>query len=109
MMMTQPSRRDKSPLEIHTERVASLVFVADRSIAILHAAGESADAINGAGLGDLFASIHGALVDTAFLAVAKIFERPGRYALWSLPALLPEITSEKRDSLGYSNPTQALR
>jgi hypothetical protein len=83
---------EKPALEAHAEQVASLIFVADRSISIMQAAGEGAEAINATGLGDLFSSIHGALIDTAFLAIAKVFERPRPpYALWSLPALLSAI------------------
>lgn len=84
--------QQKSPLALHTERVASLVFVADRAISIVRAAGEGIDGINAANLGELFSSLHDALIDTVILAVAKIFERPTRrYPLWSLPSLLAEI------------------
>jgi hypothetical protein len=90
--MASSDSRANPALALHTEQVASLIFVADRAVGVVKAAGESADAINAANLGDLFVSIHGAMLDLAVLAVAKLFERPSsRHRIWSLPALLSEI------------------
>lgn len=76
----------------HAQHVASLIFVADRAIGVVEATGEGVDGINAANLGELFETLRDALVDTALLAVAKIFERAKpKYPLWSLPSLLTMI------------------
>lgn len=106
--MSEASSEARASISEHAEHVASLIFVADRAISVVEAMGEGVDGINGANLGDLFGTVRDALVDSALLSVAKIFERATpRYPLWNLRSLLTEIHA-KADDLNVLDRPRAI-
>lgn len=83
-------------LELRCAAVAGLIFRVERALAVNRQIGVTADAINKANFGDLFASLQGALTEVAILNTVKLFDRSTRrHPIESLPALAEHIYARR--------------
>ena len=74
--------------DIIFEGVALDIFRADQCISMLNAIGTSAKFLNNQGFGDVFGSMQGYLTEHVVLSITKIFEKPTRYPIRSIPRAL---------------------
>jgi hypothetical protein len=81
------------------------IYLAERARELHKAVGIAADAVNEAGLGELFGAVQNAAVGELTLSIAKLFERPSAsYSIRSIPAAIA-LLSKKADGL---RPIQCL-
>ena len=79
------------------------IFRAEQALSILDTTGELANEINKNNYGEVFSTFQAFCIDQIILSINKLYEKPGRYQLKSIPAILNYFL-ENSQSLEVTQP-----
>ena len=79
------------------------IFRAEQALSILDTTGKLANEINKNNYGEVFSTFQAFCIDQIILSINKLYEKPGRYQLKSIPAILKYFL-ENAQSLEVTQP-----
>ena len=89
------SSKSSADLEQIFHEIAKEVYLAYAANEMLQLIGDHADGINSQGFGDFFGRLQGILTNQFISSMTKVFEKPRRFALYSIPQALKEMESRE--------------